>query len=71
MSNYLPTVSANTTGDVGKLVKKDVPASVAKSLPDSGEGWFFLVLVVVAAVAGGFAIMSVVYRRTSVTRTAP
>lgn len=70
VSSFLPTALTNTMGDVGNSVKKNLPAPVAKSLPNSGGGWFFLVLVGAAVIAGGFAIRSIVRHTTSVTRTA-
>jgi LPXTG-motif cell wall-anchored protein len=70
MSSFLPTTLTSTMGDVGNSMKKNLPAPVAKSLPNTGSGWSFLVLVAVGLIAGGFLIRSIVRRTTSVTRTA-
>ena len=70
VSGFLPTALMDTMDDVGDSVKKNLPAPVAESLPDSGGGWAFLVLVAAAVIAVGFAIRSMVRRSTSVTRTA-
>lgn len=70
VSGFLPTALTDTMDDVGDSVKKNLPAPVAESLPDSGGGWAFLVLVAAAVIAVGFAIRSMVRRSTSVTRTA-
>jgi LPXTG-motif cell wall-anchored protein len=70
MSSFLPTTLTSTMGDVGNSMKKNLPAPVAKSLPNTGSGWSFLVLVAVGLIAGGFLIRSIARRTTSVTRTA-
>ena len=57
-------------GDAGNAVKKNLPAPVAKSLPNTGGGWFFLILIGAALIVGGFAIRTIVRRTTSVRRTA-
>jgi LPXTG-motif cell wall-anchored protein len=70
VSSFLPSSLTSKMGDAGSAVKKNLPAPVAKSLPNTGGGWSFLVLIGAAMIAGGFAIRTIVRRTTSVTRTA-
>jgi LPXTG-motif cell wall-anchored protein len=70
VSSFLPYSLTTKMGDAGSAVKKNLPTPVAKSLPNTGGGWSFLVLVGAALIAGGFAIRTMVRRTTSVTRTA-
>ena len=70
VSSFLPTTLTSTIGDVGNSMKKNLPAPVAKSLPNTGGGWSFLALVAAGLIAGGFLIRTIVRRTTSVTRTA-
>ena len=70
MSSFLPYTLTTKMGDAGSAVKKNLPAPVAKSLPNTGGGWSFLILVGSALIAGGFAIRTIVRRKTSVTGTA-
>ena len=70
MSGFLPYALTTKMGDAGSAVKKNLPAPVAKSLPDTGGGWSFLILIGAALIASGLAIRTLVRRTTSVTRTA-
>jgi LPXTG-motif cell wall-anchored protein len=70
VSSFLPYTLTTKMGDAGSAVKKNLPAPVAKSLPNTGGGWSFLILVGSALIAGGFAIRTLVRRKTSVTSTA-
>ena len=70
VSSFLPYAFTAKMGDAGSAVKKNLPAPVAKSLPNTGGGWSFLVLIGAALIAGGFAIRTIMRRTTSVTRTA-
>ena len=70
VSSFLPTTLTSTIGDVGNSMKKNLPAPVAKSLPNTGGGWSFLALVAAGLIAGGFLIRTMVRRTTSVSRTA-
>ncbi len=70
VSSFLPYALTTKMGDAGSAVKKNLPALVAKSLPNTGGGWSFLILVGSALIAGGFAIRTIVRRKTSVTGTA-
>ena len=70
VSSFLPYTLTTKMGDAGSAVKKNLPAPVAKSLPNTGGGWSFLILVGSALIAGGFAIRTIVRRKTSVTSTA-
>jgi LPXTG-motif cell wall-anchored protein len=70
VSSFLPYAFTTKMGDAGNAAKKNLPASVAKSLPNTGGGWSFLVLIGAALIAGGFVIRTIVRRTTSVTRTA-
>jgi uncharacterized membrane protein YgcG len=70
VSGFLPHALTTKMADAGSAVKKNLPAPVAKSLPNTGGGWSFLVLTAAALIAGGFAIRTLVRRTTSVTRTA-
>jgi LPXTG-motif cell wall-anchored protein len=70
VSSFLPYALTSKMGDAGSAVKKNLPAPVAKSLPNTGGGWSFLVLIGAALIAGGFAIRIIVRRTTSVTGTA-
>ncbi len=70
VSSFLPYALTTKMGEAGSPVKKNLPAPVAKSLPNTGGGWSFLVLTAAALIAGGFAIRTLVRRTTSVTRTA-
>jgi hypothetical protein len=70
VSSFLPTTLTSTMGEAGNSMKKNLPAPVAKSLPNTGGGWSFLVLVAGGVIAGGFLIRSIVRRTSSVTRTA-
>jgi LPXTG-motif cell wall-anchored protein len=70
VSSILPYSLTTKMGDAGSAVKKNLPAPVAKSLPNTGGGWSFLVLIGAALIAGGFAIRAMVRHTTSVTRTA-
>jgi LPXTG-motif cell wall-anchored protein len=70
VSSFLPSSLTTKMGDAGSAVKKNLPAPVAKSLPNTGGGWSFLVLIGAALIAGGFAVRTVMRRTTSVTRTA-
>jgi LPXTG-motif cell wall-anchored protein len=70
VSSFLPYTLTNKMGDAGSAVKKNLPAPVAKSLPNTGGGWSFLVLAAAALLAGGFAIRTIARRTSSVTRTA-
>jgi LPXTG-motif cell wall-anchored protein len=70
VSSFLPYALTSKMGDTGSAVKKNLPAPVAKSLPNTGGGWSFLVLIGAALIAGGFAIRTIVRRTTRVTGTA-
>lgn len=70
VSYVVPTALTNTMGDVGNSVKKNLPASVAKSLPDTGGGWSLLVLVAAGLITGGLLIRSIARRTAGVGRTA-
>jgi LPXTG-motif cell wall-anchored protein len=70
VSSFLPYTLTNTMGEAGNSVKKNLPASVAKSLPNTGGGWSFLALVGAALIIGGFVIRSIVRRTANGTRTA-
>ncbi len=72
VSGFLPTAPTSTIGEAGNSVKKNLPASVAKSLPNTGGGgWTFVLLLVAAGlIAGAFLARSIVRRTTSVRRTA-
>jgi hypothetical protein len=71
VSSILPTTLTSTIGEAGNSVKKNLPAPVAKSLPNTGGGWSFLVFAAAALIAGSFVIKSIVRRATtSDTRTA-
>jgi LPXTG-motif cell wall-anchored protein len=70
VSGFLPHALTTKMGDAGSAVKKNLPAPVAKSLPNTGGGWSFLVLIGAALIAGGFAVRTIMRRTTSVTRTA-
>ena len=70
MSSFLPYTLTTKMGDAGSAVKKNLPAPVAKSLPDTGGGWCFLILIGAALIASGLAIRTLVRHTTSVTRTA-
>ena len=65
VSSILPYTLTTKIGDAGSAVKKNLPTPVAKSLPNTGGGWSFLVLVGSALIAGGFAIRTIVRRKTS------
>ena len=70
VSSFVPTALTNMIGEAGNSMKENLPASVAKSLPNTGGGWSFLLLVAVGLIAGGFLIRSIASRTSSVTRTA-
>ncbi len=70
VNSFLPHALTTKMADAGSAVKKNLPAPVAKSLPNTGGGWSFLILVGSALIAGGFAIRTIVRRKTSVTSTA-
>ena len=70
VSSFLPYALTTTMADAGSAVKKNLPAPVAKSLPNTGGGWSVLVLIGAALIASGLAIRTLVRRTTSVTRTA-
>jgi LPXTG-motif cell wall-anchored protein len=70
VSSFLPTTLTSTMGEAGNSMKKNLPAPVAKSLPNTGGGWSFLVLVAAGLIAGGFLIRTIVRRTSSVSRTA-
>jgi len=69
VSGFLPYTLTSTIGDVGNSAKKNLPAPVAKSLPNTSGGWSFLVLVGAALIAVGLVLRSIVRRTTSITRT--
>jgi LPXTG-motif cell wall-anchored protein len=70
MSSFLPTALTSTIGEAGNSVKENLPAAVAKSLPNTGGGWSLLIVVAAGLIAGAFLIRSIVRRMSSVTRTA-
>lgn len=70
MSNLLPNAFTSTLENAGNSVKKSFPAPVAKSLPNTGGGWSFLLLAGAALIAGGFVLRSLVKRITGTARTA-
>jgi LPXTG-motif cell wall-anchored protein len=70
VSSYLPYALTTKVGEAGSTLKKNLPASVAKSLPNTGGGWSFLVLVGAGLIGGGLAIRTIARRTTSVTNTA-
>ena len=70
VSDLLPSTFTSTLNDSGNTVKKNLPASVANSLPDSGGGWSFLLLVAGALVAGGVVFWRTARRTTSATHSA-
>ena len=70
VSGFLPYTLTSTIGDVGNSAKKNLPAPLAKSLPNTGGGWTFLVVVGAALIAVGLVLRSIVRRTTSITRTA-
>ena len=70
VSSFLPHALTTKMADAGSAVKKNLPAPVAKSLPDTGGGWSFLILIGAALIASGLAIRTLVRHTTRVTRTA-
>jgi LPXTG-motif cell wall-anchored protein len=70
VSDLLPSTFTSTLNDSGNSVKKNLPASVANSLPDTGGGWSFLLLAAGALVAGGVVFWRMARRTTSVTHSA-
>jgi len=69
VSSFLPTTLTSTIGEAGNSMKKNLPAPVAKSLPNTGGGWSFLILVAAGLTAGGLVIRSMGRRTNGVTRT--
>lgn len=70
VSDLLPSTFTSTLNDSGNSVKKNLPASVANSLPDTGSGWSILLLATGALVAGGVVLWRMARRTTSVTHSA-
>jgi LPXTG-motif cell wall-anchored protein len=70
VSSFLPNTFTSTIGEAGNSMKKNLPASVAKSLPNTGGGWSFLAVVGAALIAGGFVLRSIAKRITGATPTA-
>jgi hypothetical protein len=71
VSSFVPTALTSTIGEAGNSVKENLPAAVAKSLPNTGGGWTFLILVAAGLIAGAFLIRSIAARHSAnSTRTA-
>jgi hypothetical protein len=45
VSNFLPSSVSSGVANAGESLKSNLPASAAKSLPDTGGGWVTLGLV--------------------------
>ena len=65
LSELLPNTFTSTLSDTGNSVKKNLPASVSKSLPNTGSGWSLLLLAAGALVAGGVVLRKIAKRRTT------
>ena len=65
ISELLPNTFTSTLSDTGNSVKKNLPASVSKSLPNTGSGWSLLLLAAGVLVAGGVVLRKIAKRRTT------
>ena len=65
ISELLPNTFTSTLSDTGNSVKKNLPASVSKSLPNTGSGWSLLLLAAGMLVAGGVVLWKIAKRRTT------
>lgn len=70
ISGLLPNSFTSMLGDVGNSVKDNLPAAIAKNVPNTDGGWSLLALVVASLATGGLVLRSAAKRISRATRTA-